>query len=1061
MPFSTSHRGVAIAALFLSFLWATPAHALLQQQGDTSGDTDRGRITGTVFQATSAENNEEETLPGANVLLEGAARGTNTGPQGQYTIDNVEPGTYTLRVSFVGYTENTKKIEVQSGQTVTADFTMQAEPQSLEKVVVVGYGSSERENLTESVSTVSGEELEDVPTSSLGNALTGKVTGVQTIQGSGQPGGNDPTIYLRGVSSLTAGRSTPLFVVDGTVVRDATSFTRLDPGNIESISILKDAAATSVYGVEGANGVIIVETKRGQRGEMKVSASTNVGMQRPTHKQELADSYTYATLYNQAQLNDGVPESQLRFSDEAIEAFRTGSDPLIYPNVDWVDYLTKPSALQSRTNINVSGGTDDVRFFLAGGFMYEDGFFRTFDVGHDFNPNYRRYNLRANIDVDVTPTTKLSLTSSGRIGSRTRIRVFGANRFLWRKVYRTPPFASAGFVDGKLTGATERYIPGNRLNTLRQFAGNGYNEFVRNALNLNLSGRQQLDVITEGLSARIKGAYNVYFTQNKFRNSSSAEYLPFYRTDVDDEAAPGDSSIVYRKLGVNNELSYNESYGRDRDWAIEARLNYDRDFGNHSVKGLALYKQRKNYYPGGRFNGVPRGLVTTVGRINYGYDNRYLLNASVGYNGSENFAEDQRFGFFPSISGAWIATNESFMEDAGLLSYLKLRASYGLVGNDRGVGRFLYREDVYNATAPGYNFGNDVPQFQGGATEGALGNPGVTWATAAKQNYGVDFRLFDGKIDASFDYFREYRGDILTTRNTVPAHVAADLPSVNLGRVKNVGYEAQARWKQELGDFFVSIGANASFAQNEILYQDEVARNEPYLRRTGESVGQQFGYIFDSFFTQDEIAAIESGESDIPDHPFTPDAGDLQFKDLNDDGVVNADDQKPIGYPIYPEWTFGSNMTFRWKGFDASMTWAGATNVSRELHANPYRSPFGPRGQWSLMQWQAENYWTPERGEDAKLPSLSIADQRGRDTRDSDFWMRDASYIRLKNAQIGYTLDTDFLGVGLRDARIHVRGYNLLTFTGLDVIDPEQRANANNAQYPIMKTYTMGVRLRF
>lgn len=989
------------------------------------------------------------------MVVEGTGRGAVTDENGEYTIADVPAGTYTVRASFVGYADAVKEgVEVNGGETTTVDFSMEAEAASLEEVVVTGFSTQQRRgDLTEAVSTVDNEELLKSPSSSVGNALAGKAPGLQITQRSGQPGETDPNVRVRGISSLSSGRSQPLYVIDGTIVRDGRSLMQLDANNIESVSVLKDADATAVYGVEGANGVIVVKTKRGQQGDMNISVNSSMGVRAPTHQQEFVGSYKYAKLYNEMQRNSGVPESELRFSDEAIEAFRTGSQPLIYPNIDWVDYLTKSSALQARTNISVSGGTKDVRYFLAGGYLRQDGLFRTFDSDVDFNPSYDRFNFRANLDFDVTPTTTLSLTSGGRTGSRVRTR---AGR-TWRGIYRTPPWSGAGIVDGKLVTSSTRYIPGGGvIRALPRFYKNGYHQEIRTALNLNLSGRQQLDFITKGLSFRLKGSYNIYFSQNKVRNYSQPEYTPYYRTDVVD-SAPGDSTVVLRKSGNKGTLQYNEFYGRDRDWALSARLKYNREFGPHSVNALALYRQRKNFYPAA-YEGIPRGIVSGVGRANYNYDDRYFLQVSSGLSGSENFAPDQRYGLFPAVSGGWVLTNESFMDDIGFLDFLKLRASYGLVGNDQGIGRFLYLQDAYNASAGGYNFGDDVPQFQPGAGEGRLGNQEVTWETAAKQNYAVDLKLFGNKLDASFDYFREYRDDILTRRNTVPAYVSANLPAVNLGRVKNVGFEAEATWKQQLGDFFYSVGGNVSYAHNTILEQDEVARNEPYLRRTGHPVGQPFGYIFAGYFTKEDL---QEG-SDVPEHAYDAKPGDMKFKDLNGDGKITPDDQRPVGYPQTPEYSFGANMDFRYKGVDLSLVWAGATNVSRDLQLAPYRIPFGISGGFGLMKWQAEGRWTPEKGQDAEYPRFSLESRGRRNQYDSDFWVRDASYLRLKNAQLGYTLDGGFLKqAGLEKARVYVKGYNLLTFTGLDVIDPEQTGRPYQLQHPLMKVYTFGVNLNF
>lgn len=1034
----------------------------------------QGVITGTV-----TDKSNGGTLPGVNIRVMGLNDGASTGVNGQYVIPGIEPGTYTLRASFVGYKTIKKKgVEVQEGDTTNVDFALSIAQKKLDEVVVVGYGTETREAMTSSVGTVQGAETADVPTTDLGNALSGKEAGLSTIQTSGKPGESTPEIYIRGVQSLGTGRSTPLFVLDGVPTRDARTITQLDPDVVESVSVLKDAAATSVYGIEGANGVIVVETKRGRADQdTKISVRSTVGAQTPITQPDMADSYTFARAYNQAQLNDGLDPSQLRFSDEAMEAFRTGSDPIIYPSTDWVDYLTKPVSLQSRTNVNVRGGTESVRYFVNGGFMWQNGFLRTLDInggrGNNSNFRFKRLNLQSNIDIDLTPSTTISTTLGGRIGDKREGKVWGGDGAeIFTQLYRGSPFGGPGVVDGRIVETSGPYINGNTKNPLGPLYGNGYIDYTKNQLNINLSGVQDLDALTEGLEVELKGSYDAAFTRRKVRNQGTMRFLPRYRTDVDPSAS-GDSTVVFVTKGGSNPLGYNENFNKDRSWYMEARVGYEREFGPHAVKGLALHNRRRNFYPN-QFTGIPRGVINSLGRVNYNYDRRYLLQVSLGYSGSENFAPERRFGFFPAVSGGWILTNEPFMEDVPVLDFLKLRASYGISGSDQGVGRFLYLPDQFNPNSRGYNFGYSVPQDQPGASEGRIGNRDVTWARAEKQNYGIDLRALGEKLEVSAEYFRERRSNILTTANNVPAYVAANLPAVNIGVVKNQGYELEAEWRQTVGDFSYTIGGNMGFARNEIVEQDEPPRAEPYLRRTGEPVGQPFGWVFDRFYEASDFNQTNSGDyelkEDIPEpESFDPQPGDLKYKDLNDDGVVNRDDWRDIGYPRYPEYTFGLNTNVQFKGLSMSMTWAGATNVSRQLRGAPWRVPFGGGGQLSMHSWQWENRWTPERGQDADYPRFSVDARSRRNGPASTFWLKDASYIRLKDVQLGYTLKSDQVSwlnrFGLNKARIYVSGYNLLTFSNLQSkysLDPEQAPGSYNgpkAKHPVMKVYTLGLSL--
>ncbi|MEX0721524.1 MAG: TonB-dependent receptor [Balneolaceae bacterium] len=1003
-------------------------------------------ITGKVTDAATGEE-----MPGVNIILKGTTTGTSTNNEGQYQLE-VPSLQDTLIFSFIGYQRREVPI---NGQTVI-DIQLTSEAISGDELVVVGFGRQSRANITSSINSITSENISKVPTATIGNALTGQTRGLQVIQSSGEPGRDDPQIYLRGVSSLSAGRSQPLYVLDGVVVRDARSVTRLDPDNIQNISILKDASATAVYGVEGANGVIVVETKQGRSGSLNISVNTSTGLQAPTLNQEFADSYTYALAFNEAQINDGIAPDRVRFSDTAIEAFRTGSDPLIYPSVDWVDYFMKDNILQHRTNISLSGGSDDVRFFVAGGYQNQEGLFKTFESDYNYNPSYFRYNIRSNLDIDVTPTTQISLKSNSRIENWVH-----ANRFQWVNQYLTPPFAGAGIIDGKVVASSDRYISGpKRYNP--DFYGSGYTETNRSDLNLNLSLRQELNAITEGLALQLRGAYNATFNQSKSRTASQPNYEPYYRTDVD-PSAPGDSTVVFRRVGEERLLDYSESIGKDRDWYAEARLEYEQDFGEHELEGLLLYGQRKRYYPN-QFRGIPRGLISTVGRVNYNYDRRYLLELSMGYNGSENFAEEYRFGFFPAISGGWIITNEAFMPDMPFLNFMKVRASYGLVGNDTGVGRFLYLPTEYNVTAAGYNFGYDVPQNQQGASEGQIGNPQITWERAYKQNYGLDLRFFRDRLDVTFDYFHEFRDGILTARNTIPSYVAASLPPGNIGQVKNRGYELEVEWRNQHGDFFYSIGGYVTHSKNEIVHIDEPIPNEPYQSRIGHPVGQEFGWVFDGFYTEEDMDRL-GDDLAVPSWDVKP--GYLKYKDLNGDGIIDEDDVTAIGHPQdIPEYSFGSTINLNFKGIDLSMVWAAATNVSEVLTQAPNRVPFGHDGARSMRQWQWEGRWTPDRDPDEVIfPLLSISEAQNRVDRDSDFWQMDASYIRLKSLELGYTFNRGFVqSMGMRNLRIYMNAYNPLTFSHMmDTysIDPEQGGHRTEADYPVMKVYNFGIKVDF
>ena len=998
-------------------------------------------VSGTVTDETG------QPLPGVTVVVQGTSVGTVTNDDGEYSI--TVPSGAVLLFRFVGM--ETREMEVGNNQNI--DVELQSTMMDLQEVQVVAYGQQKKVSITGAITSVDSDELLKSPTASVANSLAGKVTGLSSIQFSGQPGADDPTIYVRGVASLSEGRSQPLMIVDGV----ERSFMQLDANEIESITVLKDASATAVYGVRGANGVIIVTTKRGEIGKAKISASFSTGIQQPTRLLDFADSYTYGMRYNEAQMNDdpSLTENDLMFSQQALNAFQTGSDPIIYPNTDWVDYILKPTAMQYKGNVNISGGTKKVKYFVSVGVLSQDGLFKTFDSQYDYNFSYNRYNYRTNLDVDVTETTKVSLTAGGRVGVTNQPNAKDGMDQLFRLIYWSVPYSGPGIVDDKYLMSNNDYIPMQKKDGLDPFYGRGFTNRLNNTLNFDIDVVQDLKFITQGLRFRTKIAYNTSYSHSKVRNSSVASYLPYYRKDVDEDAAADDMTIVYRKSGSEGNLGYYENYGKGRNWYMEAGFNYNRTFGSHNVGGLVLYNQNKVYYPS-QFREIPTGLVGLVGRVTYDYKTKYLLDVNIGYNGSENFIRERRFGFFPAFSAGWIVSEEAFFAGIPFVDYLKLRASYGLVGNDKiGGDRFLYLPDSYNASSGGYNFGTDNPTNQTAASEGQIGNPFVTWETARKQNIGVDMKLFNGKLGLNFDYFHENREDILTYRGTVPGYVAYDLPAVNIGEVENKGFEVEAKWNHKVnGALRYWTNFNVSHAKNTIIFMDEVPQNEEYLYRTGHAVSQPFGYIFDRFFSESDI-----GDESIPNHQYDLQPGDMVYKDLNDDGAITQDDQQPIGYPEYPEFTFGANLGFQWKNLDLSMSWAGATLTSRML-GETYRVAFGATQDRSLLQYMAEGRWTPETANEATYPRMTLIGQDN-NTKDSDFWLRDASYLRLKNMEVGYNFSGSLLKrFGISNLRAFLNGYNLLTFDSLDITDPETRPGSRST-YPLTKIYNVGFKLNF
>ena len=988
-----------------------------------------------------------EPVIGAGVLVKGTTLGTITDIDGHFSF-RADDLNGVLVVSFVGM--ETQEIPMKGKGTF--DIVLKSSNTLLEEVQVVAYGAQKKVTLTGSISSVNTDELLKVPTASIGNMLSGVLSGVSSIQSSGQPGGDDPDVFIRGISTLNTMNAKPLYLVDGV----ERSFFQMDPNEVENITILKDASSTAVFGVRGANGVIIVTTKRGKEGKAKINASFSYGIQTPTRMPEFVNSYDYATFLNEAYTNDGKDP---KFTPEAVEAFRTHSNPIIYPDTDWMELLFKSSAPQTQGNVNISGGTERVRYFISMGMLDQKGFFKNHDTRYDANFNFNRYNYRANLDIDFTKTTLVAINMGGRVEKRNFPRSGDDINQLFRRIYWATPFSGPGIVDGKWIKGNSQYLPVGLSDGLGNIYGRGYGSKTTNVVNLDLALTQKLDFVTKGLQFKIKVAYNSGYDHTKERATSIESYQPWYRKDVtwmEHPAGSDPNEVVYIQDGEAGLISYAESFGKSRDWYAEASFDWKRDFGLHHLSALALYNQSKTYYPDSDYPGIPRGYVGLVGRVTYDYDNKYLIEGNVGYNGSENFAPGNRYGFFPAVSGGWVLTQEEFLKDNPVVNFLKIRASYGIVGNDRyhpyGTGfmdRFLYLPNSY-FIGSGYQFGTGT-SWSPGAYEKSFGNSGLSWEKSAKQNYGIDFSLFNQKLSGSIDYFYEKRTDILAKASTDPIIHAMSLPVLNLGIVSNKGVELNLKWNHKINSFRYWTNLNVSYAKNKIVYQDEVPSEYTYTLKTGHPVGQPFGLKVRGFYYE--------GMEDVADHSYVLKEGDVVYEDLNHDGKIDDNDKTAIGYPSYPLLNAGLTLGFEYKGFDFSMLWVGATKTSRVLEET-FRKPLGETYDRSLMSHQFTDRWTPETAATAKLPRATI-DGVKNNYRDSELWVKDASYLRLKNIEIGYNFRLPFMPkIGMEKMRVFMTGYNLLTFDKLKISDPESMSSGV-PQYPVMRVINFGLNVSF
>ena len=1000
------------------------------------------KVTGTV------KDTNGEPIIGANVMVVGSATGVITDIDGNFTL-NVPVGSK-LQFSFIGYKEQV--VPVKKG--IRLNIVLEEDAQMLGEVEVVAYGVQKKVSVTGAISSMRGDDLLKTHAGSISNILSGQVTGISSVQYSGEPGADAADIYVRGIA--TTNNATPLIQVDG-VERD---FSQIDPNEIESVTILKDASATAVFGVRGANGVILITTKRGAEGKAKISFTTSAGVNVRTKELEFANSYQYASYVNMMRTNDG---NEPLYSDEQLAAFRDHTNPLLYPDINWIDYCMNKAAFQSQHNVSISGGTNNMRYFVSAGLFTQDGMFKQFNLTDDFNFDYKRYNYRANLDFDISKTTLLSVNIGGRVESKRTPESGEDQNQLFRKLYWAVPFASAGIVDGKYIKTNADYVTKPGADGLESYYGKGFRNQTTNVLNLDLVLDQKLDFITKGLSIKLKGSYNSSYSTTKIASSSVATYTPV----VDDKGA-----ITYKKSGSDSQTSYREGdYGKGRDWYMELALNYNRKFGNHSVTGLFLYNQSKRYYPGGTYDYIPTGYVGLVGRVTYDWKTRYLAEFNVGYNGSENFNPENRYGFFPAGSIGWIVSEEPFFAPIKkVVNYFKVRATLGMVGNDNYAGqRFLYLPGSYgygqnnDHNGPGGFFGQNIGNAKPGAWEATQSNPYAKWETAVKQNYGLDFNILNDHLSVSADYFIEKRRDILRTPDYLPGILGMTLPAINVNKVENKGFEIQAKWNDRIGtDFRYWANFNISFARNKIVFMNEVEQNEPWMYQTGRRINSRSMYKFWGFY--DETADLRYQEEfgiPISDHGITLQPGDAVYVDLNKDGKLDGNDAtRDIGFTDLPEYTAGLNLGFSWKNFDFSMQWTGAWNVDRML--SEFRQPLGDTQNKGLLLYQYENTWrSSEDSYTAKFPRITATNRKNNFEKGSDLYLINASYLRLKNIEIGYNFDFPFMRkLKLNSCRMYVNGYNLLTFTAFDWGDPESR-QSDRPNYPLTRVFNIGLKLGF
>ncbi|MDR0540845.1 MAG: TonB-dependent receptor [Dysgonamonadaceae bacterium] len=1036
------------------------------------------RITGLVTESSG------DPLIGVLVEVKNTTNGIATDVDGRYAI-NAKAGDV-LVFSYLGFVKEERT--VPKNETVINVRMIEA-TQDLSEVVIVGYGQQKKESVVASINTITAKEL-SVTGRGLSNSLAGKLAGIIAIQPSGEPGYDDSNFWIRGVSSF-AGGTNPLIIIDG-IPRSKSDMSNIPVDEIETFSVLKDASATAVYGAEGANGVVLVTTKRGRAQKTAISVNVEHAVRTPLRIPQSLDSYRTLNLYNEATWNEaGNPTIGWlpTYDDVTLEKYRTGADPDLYPNTDWLDLL-KDNTDVSRYTINFRGGGDRVKFFVSGAYYTENGLYNSNTVeNYDANLKYERYNLRSNIDMELSKTTKMSIDMSGYFVKQNAPLTTADNlwsiismapRYLFPMVYSDGTFAEHPVYSAGSVGSAERANPYNLLNNM------GYTKNWEVTVQSRVNLVQDLDMITKGLSWRGSISFDAV-TQGRLNRSKEAN--SFYATGRD-----ADGKLVYNQIRAGSALGNPtaSSNSGERKVYIETAFDYKRVFDSvHDVTGLILYNQKETQYQT-RSNGLemlPYRKQSVVARATYGYDGRYLLEASMGMTGSENFAAGHRWGAFPAVGVAWWASHEDFwrnLEQA--VNKLKFRISYGRTGNDvlsNDMSRFPYRERVKEDDS-GYNFswtggagvsnnGQGSGSPGAGIVESDYATPTLSWEIEDKFNTGIDIGFLGGRIDASIDYFFNERYNILIRRQTIPTAAGLRVnPMQNFGRTQNSGIDFNVVAKQMVGDVMLSGRLNYTYTKNKVIEYDEIPQSYAYQAYTGQSIGQPMMYIAEGLFTPDDfiITTNPNGSQSyllkpgIPDPGLTVAPGDIRYRDLNGDGRIDSYDQTYLNgfYPTNtPGIVYGFGLNAEWKGFSVGTFFQGATHISTYL-LNKVENfyPFQRSITDAALRDETMNRWRYEDpyNQDVLFPRLRTTGNSN-NTRTSTWWYRNASYLRLKNVEFAYLFDSKVVKkMKLENIRLYIQGENLCTWDKVKFWDPEV-TNRSGARYPISSTWTLGLDVTF
>ena len=1007
-----------------------------------------------------------EPLIGVNVTVDGDANGSITNMDGLYEIF-VTKKSVVLKFTYIGF--KTSEIRTNASTNIY-DVTLEEQVNELEETVIVGYGTQRK---ISNIGAQSSMKMEDIktPSASLTTTLAGRLAGVVAVQRTGEPGKDAADIWIRGIS--TPNTSSPLVLVDGV----ERSFNDIDPEDIESLTTLKDASATAVYGVRGANGVILIKTKPGKVGKPTVSADYYESFTRFTKMVDLADGITYMNAANEAMRNDGIAT---KYTEDQIRNTIAGKDPYLYPNVDWLKEIFNDWGHNRRVNVNVRGGSEKVAYYASVSYFNETGMTVTdknIDT-YDSKMKYSRYNFTTNLNIDVTPTTKVEIGAQGYLGEGNYPAISSADLYNAAMSISPVEYPKMFFVNG------EAFVPGtstnnNFNNPYSQATRRGYDNLTKNQIYSNLRVTQDLDMLTKGLKLTTMYAFDVYNEIHVHQDRAESTY------NFLDTSVPYDMNgqpILQRIYEGSNVLSYKQETSGNKKTYLEASLNYDRTFNDdHRVSALFLFNQQsKLLYPKGTLeDAIPYRMMGIAGRATYSWKDRYFAEFNIGYNGAENFSPKHRFGTFPAFGVGWVVSNEKFWQPLSkAVSFLKIRYTDGKVGNSEvSDRRFMYLDQMKENGDYGYKFGPNGTKWSGYETVNMAVD--LIWEESRKQDLGIDLKLFNDNLSIVFDLFKERRENILLKReHSIPSFLGynTSAPYGNIGIIENKGFDGTIEYNKRINkDWVIALRGNVTFNKDKWIQGELPEQKYEWMNQYGHNINGVKGYVAEGLFTQTEIDDMARWESlsdankAITPKPFasqfgTVKAGDIKYKDLNNDGQIDAYDQTYISRGDVPTTVYGFGFTVGWKDLSVGMMFQGVAGAERVLNGSSV-NPFNGGGGSGNLYSNIGDRWTEEKpDQNAFYPRLSYGSETTSNINNfqkSTWWVRNMNFLRLKTLQISYNQPNPWVNiVHLKNAAVYVMGTNLFTLSRFKLWDPELNTD-NGASYPNTTSYSVGINFTF